>query len=101
MRDLCEMTPVDHDIDLCNFGRAMATSPSAVENRRDAASEERPAESPAPLFPELVGAAPESPAGPVDTDLAASLADPPNVDLPKLVQMVRFSMRQIEFVFKA
>src|SRR5690349_8563081 len=79
----------------------MATSPSAVENRRDAAREERSAESPGPLFPELVRAAPESPAGPVDADLAASLAVPPNIALPKVAQTVRFSMRQIEFVFKA
>src|SRR5690348_8121035 len=95
------MTPVDRDIDLCNFAGAMATSPSAVENRRDPAPEERPGESQAPLFPELVGAAPASPAGPVDAELAASLAVPPNIALPKVAQTVRFSMRQIEFVFKA
>ena len=99
--DLCEMAPVDRDIDLCNFGRAMATSPSAAETRRDAGPEERPAESQAPLFPELVGAAPESPAGPIDAELAAALAAPPNIDLPKVAQTLRFSMRQIEFVFKA
>jgi cytochrome P450 len=95
------MAPVDHDIDLCNFGRAMATSPSAAEIRRDAGPEERPAESQAPLFPELVGAAPESPAGPVDAELAAALAVPPSIELPKVAQTLRFSMRQIEFVFRA
>ena len=79
----------------------MATPPSAVENRRGGAPEERPAESPAPLFPELVGAAPPSPAGPVDAELAATLAVPPDIALPKVAQTVRFSMRQIEFVFKA
>src|SRR6195952_449922 len=95
------MAPVDHDIDLCNFARAMATSPSAAETRRDAAPEERPGESQVPLFPELVGAAPESPAGPIDAELAATLAVPPNIELPKVAQTLRFSMRQIEFVFKA
>jgi cytochrome P450 len=95
------MTPFDRDIDLCNFATAMATSPSAVETGRDAAPEERPTESQAPLFPELVGAAPPSPAGPVEAAEAASLATPPDIALPQLAQTVRFSMRQIEFVFKA
>jgi cytochrome P450 len=95
------MTPVDHDIDLCNLAPAMATSPSAVESRRDAAAEERQGESPAPLFPELVGAAPPSPAGPIEAAEMAALAPPPDIPLPKLAQTVRFSMRQIEFVFKA
>ena len=62
--------------------------------------EERPGES-QPLFPELVGAAPESPAGPVDAEPAAALAVPPSIELPKVAQTLRFSMRQIEFVFKA
>jgi cytochrome P450 len=79
----------------------MATSPSAVdENRRDAAGEERSAEAQGPLFPELVGAAPPSPAGPIDAAEMAALAVPPDVQLPKLSQTLRFSMRQIEFVFK-
>jgi cytochrome P450 len=73
----------------------MATSPSAVENRRD---EER--ESAGPVFPELVGVAPPSPAGPIDEAELATLAPAPNVQLPKLAQTARFSMRQIEFVFK-
>jgi cytochrome P450 len=88
-------------MDLCKLGRAMATPPSAVESRRDATTEERPAESPAPLFPELVGAAPPSPAGPIDPAELAELAAPPDIALPKLAQTLRFSMRQIEFVFKA
>jgi cytochrome P450 len=79
----------------------MATSPSAVEPRRDATPEERPGESQAPLFPELVGAAPPSPAGPVEAAEVAALAVPPDIALPKLAQTLRFSMRQIEFVFKA
>jgi len=80
----------------------MATSPSAVDGtRRDGAPEERPAAEQAPLFPELVGAAPPSPAGPIDEAELATLAPPPNIQLPKLAQTARFSMRQIEFVFKA
>jgi cytochrome P450 len=74
----------------------MATSPSAVENRRD--GEEPQAEG--PLFPELVGAAPPSPAGPIGEAELAELAPAPNVELPKLSQTLRFSQRQIEFVFK-
>jgi cytochrome P450 len=78
----------------------MATSPSAVESRRGA-GEERSAEAQAPLFPELVGAAPPSPAGPIDAAEAATLATAPDIELSKLSQTLRFSMRQIEFVFKA
>jgi cytochrome P450 len=74
----------------------MATSPSAVENRRDG---ER--EGAGPVFPDLVGVAPPSPAGPIDEAELATLAPAPNIDLPKLAQTARFSMRQIEFVFKA
>jgi cytochrome P450 len=79
----------------------MATSPSAVENRRDDAGRERSAEQGVPLFPELVGAAPPSPAGPIDAAELAALAPAPDIELPKLAQTLRFSMRQIEFVFKA
>ncbi|HVT00520.1 MAG TPA: cytochrome P450 [Solirubrobacterales bacterium] len=78
----------------------MATSPSAVESRHGA-STEASAESPAPLFPELVGAAPPSPAGPIDAAEAAELAAPPDIALPKLTQTLRFTVRQIEFVFRA
>ncbi len=78
----------------------MATSPTGVEQRR-AAGEERPAEAQGPLFPELVGAAPESPAGPIEAAELATLAPAPDVELPKIAQTLRFSMRQIEFVFKA
>ncbi len=78
----------------------MATSPSAVEPHREAATEERPGESQTPLFPDLVGAAPPSPAGPIDAAELAELAAPPDIALPKLSQTLRFSMRQIEFVFK-
>ena len=79
----------------------MASTPSAIESGREAPSQpERAAEAPAPLYPELVGAAPPSPAGPVEAAEVAALAVPPNVELPKLAQTLRFSMRQIEFVFK-
>jgi cytochrome P450 len=78
----------------------MATSPSAVETP-SAAGEERAAESQGPLFPELVGAASPSPAGPIEPAEADALASPPDIALPQIAQTVRFSMRQIEFVFKA
>ncbi len=78
----------------------MATSPSPVESRREATGE--PAGEPrGPLFPELVGAAPPSPAGPIEDAELTELAEAPDIQLPKVAQTVRFSMRQIEFVFKA
>ena len=40
-----------------------------------------------------------SPAGPIDEAEAATLAEPPAVDLPRALQVLRFSQRQIEFVF--
>ena len=40
-------------------------------------------------------------AGPIDASELADLADPPVVPLPQTTQVVRFSVRQIEFVFKA
>jgi cytochrome P450 len=79
----------------------MATSPDAVESRRDATTEEQIAEPQGPLFPELVGAAPPSPAGPIEAAELAELAEAPDIQLPKVAQTLRFSMRQIEFVFKA
>jgi cytochrome P450 len=78
----------------------MATTPSATEPGRDATAEARPAEPAAPLFPELVGAAPPSPAGPIEPAEMAALAVAPDVELPKVAQTLRFSMRQIEFVFR-
>jgi cytochrome P450 len=77
---------------------AMATSPAAIENRRDQ-GEGKEAEG--PLFPELVGAAPPSPAGPIEEAELATLAEPPAIALPRVAQTLRLSMRQIEFVFKA
>jgi cytochrome P450 len=91
------MAPVDHDTDPCSF-LVMATSPSAVENHRDPGDEQG---TEGPLFPELVGAAPPSPAGPIDEAELATLDPAPEIELPKLAQTARFSMRQIEFVFRA
>jgi cytochrome P450 len=77
----------------------MAISPDVVGNRRD--GEQGQAEPRGPRFPELVGAASPSPAGPIDAAELATLAPAPNIALPKLAQTARFSVRQIEFVFKA
>jgi cytochrome P450 len=49
----------------------------------------------------LVGEAPPSPAGPLDPGELDGLAAPPSVPLPRLVQVLRFNQRQIEFVFRA
>ena len=49
----------------------------------------------------LVGQAPPSPAGPIEPQAAAGLPEPPVVDLPGALQVVRFNQRQIEFVFRA
>ena len=49
----------------------------------------------------LVGEAPASPAGPIDEAELAGLRQPPPIPLPSLVQTLRFSQRQIEFVFRA
>jgi cytochrome P450 family 135 len=49
----------------------------------------------------LVGEAQSSPAGPIEQSEAAALPMPPVVDLPRPLQTLRFSQRQIEFVFRA
>jgi cytochrome P450 len=49
----------------------------------------------------LIGEAPASPAGPITEAQAGELAPPPVVDLPRLLQVLRFNQRQIEFVFGA
>ncbi|HEY1596260.1 MAG TPA: cytochrome P450 [Thermoleophilaceae bacterium] len=49
----------------------------------------------------LVGEAPPSPAGPLEPDEAAAFPLPPSVDLPLALQVLRFSQRQIQFVFWA
>ena len=48
---------------------------------------------------QMVGQAPPSPAGPVDD--ARPLRPPPEIPLPRALQTLRFSQRQIEFVFRA
>jgi cytochrome P450 len=49
----------------------------------------------------LVGQAPVSSAGPIEAAELAALATPPRIPLPRLIQMLRFNQRQIEFVFRA
>ena len=49
----------------------------------------------------LVGKAPPSPAGPAEAGNVAGLPPPPVIALPRLVQVVRFNQRQIQFVFRA
>jgi cytochrome P450 len=49
----------------------------------------------------LIGEAPPSPAGPLSPEEAAGLASPPHIELPRSLQVLRFSQRQIEFVFRA
>jgi cytochrome P450 len=49
----------------------------------------------------LIGEAPPSPAGPIDAAEAASLPTPPMIDLPRVLQTLRFNQRQIDFVFGA
>jgi cytochrome P450 len=66
-----------------------AMSTTAVENRVD----ERDA-------PELVGAAPPSPAGPIEAAEQAALPAPPLVQMHRIRQSLRFNQRQIEFMFR-
>ncbi len=49
----------------------------------------------------LLGEVSTSPAGPIDPDQATRLPAPPAVPLPRLIQLLRFNQRQIEFVFRA
>ena len=49
----------------------------------------------------LIGQAPPSPAGPLEAGDAAGLPEPPAIAMPRLLQVLRFSQRQIEFVFRA
>ena len=62
---------------------------------------ERPASTEEPAFPDLVGEAPPSPAGPLEPAEASDLPRPPVVPLSRAAQMLRFSQRQIEYVFGA
>lgn len=47
------------------------------------------------------GLAPPSPAGPASSEETAQLPAPPTISLARPLQMLRFSQRQIEFVFRA
>ena len=60
-----------------------------------------PQPAPQAATPPLTGEAPPSPAGPITPDEAATLAQPPVIALPRLIQVLRFNQRQIEFVFGA
>jgi cytochrome P450 len=53
----------------------------------------------APVSNGLIGEAPPSPAGPVHDGGGVRL--PPSLPLPRAMQTLRFSIRQIEFVFRA
>ncbi|HST39028.1 MAG TPA: cytochrome P450 [Conexibacter sp.] len=55
-----------------------------------------PADADAPLL----GEAPPSPAGPLAADNHRPVALPPAIPLPRALQTLRFSVRQIEFVFR-
>ena len=76
------------DTDLCDNGPVSSVA-------------ERPASAEEPAFPDLVGEAPPSPAGPIEPAELAELGKPPIVPLPRTAQMLRFSQRQIEYVFGA
>jgi cytochrome P450 len=57
--------------------------------------------SPPPLADDaLIGEAPPSPAGPLDDGAGRDFNLPPAVPLPRVLQTLRFSVRQIEFVFR-
>ena len=47
----------------------------------------------------LMGEAAPSPAGPISEQELAALPSPPGIPLPRTAQVLRFSQRQIEFVF--
>ena len=53
-----------------------------------------------PPFDGLAGEAPPSPAGPAPDD-GMDVRLPPSLPLPRALQTLRFSVRQIEFVFRA
>jgi cytochrome P450 len=57
---------------------------------------------PAELQPSpLIREAPPSPAGPVEAAEFEALQQPPEIPLPRWLQVLRFNQRQIEFVFRA
>jgi cytochrome P450 len=50
---------------------------------------------------DLIGQAAPSPAGPLEAGEAGRLPEPPAVTMPRLLQILRFNQRQIQFVFRA
>jgi len=62
---------------------------------------ERPTSMEEPAVAGLVGEAPASPAGPLEPEQATAFAEVPVIDLPRAAQVLRFSQRQIQFVFGA
>jgi cytochrome P450 len=54
-----------------------------------------------PPLNDLIGQAAPSPAGALEADEARGLPVPPVVAMPRLLQILRFNQRQIEFVFRA
>jgi cytochrome P450 len=78
---------------------ALTASPAAPPSPRGSSSvapdESRDAVAEMPY----IGQAPPSPAGPVDPE--ESLHAPPAVPLPRALQTLRFTRRQIQFVFRA
>jgi cytochrome P450 len=66
-----------------------------------AVATEATAEAAEPRPNPLIGAAPPSPAGPVEADEAQDLVPPPAIALPRWLQVLRFNQRQIQFVFRA
>jgi cytochrome P450 len=61
-----------------------------------------PTASPQPLAADgPVGEVPSSPAGPIEPGEMAGLPEPPAIQSPPLLQTLRFTQRQIEFVFRA
>jgi cytochrome P450 len=85
--DGCTERSADYDTEPCNTGTVSAVAESAaIEAERQAG---------------LVGEAPPSPAGPLEPEEAARLPEPPAIQLPRLLQTLRFNQRQIEFVFRA
>jgi cytochrome P450 len=63
--------------------------------------ETEPPQSPEPAEESLVGSAPPSPAGPAEPGDLERLPAPPLHPLPRVLQVLRFNQRQIEFVFHA
>jgi cytochrome P450 len=64
-------------------------------------SERPPAAGESPGDTSLIGSAPPSPAGPIDEEALASLPSPPWVPGRRFQHLLRFGMRQTEFVFGA